>query len=66
MTKQDYRKQFITWLKRSSWHPCRLDFLLEQEETGEFVNYSVEQMYNAYCAGILAGMKIQKSKNTRQ
>ena len=65
MTKQDYRKQFITWLKRSSWHPCGLNYFLEQQETEEFTNYAVEQMYIAYCAGIRAGVKIQKGKNTK-
>lgn len=66
MPNKNYREQFITWVKRSSWHPCGLEYIIEQGVTGEFINDAVEQMYMAYCAGIRKGVKIQKEKNCKK
>lgn len=60
MKYEDARKMFVKWIKATSWHPCGLDHVL-RDCGGEFVE-PVENMYQAYAAGIRKGMRIQKER----
>lgn len=58
------RFEFITWVKRTSWHPDGLDYVLRTygDSSDEFASANVEGMYQAYCAGYRKGSKAQKDK----
>lgn len=65
MKEAELRKMFITWIKSTSWHPCGLEYVLEQDSAGRFTSSGVDDMFLAYCAGIRKGIKLQKAKEKK-
>ena len=63
MKETELRKMFIAWVKSTSWHPCGLEYVLEQDDAGMFTSSGVDDMFLAYCAGIRKGIKLQKERN---
>lgn len=65
MKEDELRKMFIAWVKSTSWHPCGLEYVLEQDDAGMFTSSGVDDMFLAYCAGIRKGIKLQKAKEKK-
>lgn len=65
MKDSELRKMFIAWVKSTSWHPCGLEYVLEQDDAGMFASSALNDMFEAYCSGIRKGVKLQKAKEKK-